>query len=198
MNGCPRRFGISMWLARGRWSRGYSPLAILGLFLVTATVAVLAGSGLGCRSKDGALGARMRIVPAAREITADVGVLEVAIRIEGAGGEARPAAFQFVLTYDPAVLRAERVEEGTYTRDMGLSTFCLAKEINNDKGEITLACASSGAIERPRSSGDIASISFVPVGPGVTELALTEVALATLLGEDIPARVTNASVSVKD
>jgi hypothetical protein len=117
-----------------------------------------------------------------------------AINVEGISDLAE---FQFDVAFDPTVLRAVTVEEGTFLSDNG-GTYWLEPHIDNKAGIITgTACAmtTKGGVD---GSGTLATITFKAVSIGESHIELQNIVLSDSSGEIIPAAPTDASVTVVD
>ena len=96
------------------------------------------------------------------------------------------AGWQGDLTFDKAVLKANRVTEGGFLKQNGGRTFFQKGTINNQLGEITgvkAARLSEGAVN---GQGTLLSVSFTAKATGKTRLRLRNFQAGTRTGEAIP------------
>lgn len=104
------------------------------------------------------------------------------------------AAFEFTLEYDQAVLAVGGVERGPELGRTGRTFQCLGPA--EEPGSFRFGCVSQGA-ETPGPQGTLtlAAVELLPVGPGLSPLAL-EAGLSGPLGDDAPAEVSGGAVRV--
>ena len=96
------------------------------------------------------------------------------------------AGWQGDVTFNPAVLRANRVTKGNFLEQNGGRTFFQNGTINNQLGEITgvkAARLSEGAVN---GEGTLLSVSFTAKAAGKTRLRLRNFQAGTHTGETIP------------
>ena len=96
------------------------------------------------------------------------------------------AGWQGDVTFNPAVLKANRVIEGGFLKQNGGRTFFQKGTINNQLGEIIgvkAARLSEGAVN---GEGTLLSVSFTAKAAGKTRLRLRNFQAGTLRGETIP------------
>ena len=96
------------------------------------------------------------------------------------------AGWQGDLTFDKAVLKANRVTEGSFLKQNGGRTFFQNGTINNQLGEITgvkTARLSEGGVN---GEGMLLSVSFTAKATGKTRLRLRNFQAGTRTGEAIP------------
>jgi opacity protein-like surface antigen len=104
--------------------------------------------------------------------------------------------FQFSLSFNPALLQATSVSEGSFLGTGG-STFFGAGSINNTTGTIDFTFDTlQGAVPGVSGAGTLASISFSAVGAGTTSLTFGDVLLLNSSLADITTTVTNGSLTV--
>jgi Cohesin domain/PEP-CTERM motif len=105
------------------------------------------------------------------------------------------AAYQFSLAFNPAVLQATTVTEGGFL-GAGGSTFFGAGAINNTTGAIAFTFNSLiGAGPGVSGNGNLASITFNVISPGISLLAFSEVLFLNSLGVDVKPTVQNRSLT---
>ena len=137
---------------------------ILTLILIAALASV---------PKVGALApeTRVRLEPA--EVA--VGLHEtfaVQVMIEGTSDL---GAFEFDLTYDPSILRAEEATVGDFLGSTGRSVVPVGPEVDSTGGRMTLGAISYGSRPGPSGTGVLATITFVARREGSTALELSKV-----------------------
>jgi len=105
-------------------------------------------------------------------------------------------AFQFDLTFDPAIISATAISEGAFLPSSG-ATFFFPGTIDNIGGAITFnADTLLGAVSGASGSGVLATIQFSALGPGSSPIGLSNVILLDSSLGDISAGVINGSVTV--
>jgi hypothetical protein len=104
-------------------------------------------------------------------------------------------AFEFTIQFDPAVLEIVDVERGPALEDTGRTFDCLQR--SDESGSYSFGCVSFGiAPPGPQGTMTLATVTFLPVGPGSTFLVL-EAGVAGPLGEDVPVEVTGGAALVR-
>jgi general secretion pathway protein D len=109
-------------------------------------------------------------------------------------------AFQFDLSYDPAVVHVTSITEGAFLPSGG-ATFFLPGSIDNAAGLVSMTADSlAGAVSGVSGSGHLAIVHFavVETGSAVSPLTLSSI---TLLGSnltDIPFSVSNGQVLIPE
>jgi general secretion pathway protein D len=105
-------------------------------------------------------------------------------------------AYQFDLAFDPAVLSASMVSEGSFLA-VGGGTFFVPGAIDNVAGTITFTVNTLLApVPGVNGTGSLASIQFVGKVVGVSAVRLSNVLLINSTGADIAAVIENGSVAV--
>lgn len=99
------------------------------------------------------------------------------------------------VTYNPAVLRATVVNEGTVMRADGAATS-FAPKIDPATGRIDLVITRPGDKVGATGNGLLASILFEAIGPGQSQIALAGVAMSAT-GQQVPLQLVPATVTVK-
>mgnify|MGYP002628711109 CR=1 FL=1 len=99
------------------------------------------------------------------------------------------------VTYNPAVLRATVVNEGSAMRADGATT-AFVPTIDSNTGRIDLAVARPGDNIGATGSGLLASIVFEAIGPGTSQISLSGVALSAG-GQSVPLQFVPATVTVR-
>ncbi len=103
------------------------------------------------------------------------------------------AALEFLLVFDPAVLRVEDVQAGDFIRSAGRAVYCFTRE--PAPGQFAVGCASTGSAPGPQGSGTLATVTLVPLADGSTFLGLLA-DLAGPLGDPIDVTVEGGVVEV--
>jgi hypothetical protein len=105
-------------------------------------------------------------------------------------------AFQFDLAFDPAILSAASVTEGSFLRNGG-STVFVPGTINNTAGTINFTGDSLiGPIQGVSGSGTLATVNFQAFRPGMSPIALSNVVLLDSDLRGITANTVNGTVTV--
>jgi Cohesin domain len=104
--------------------------------------------------------------------------------------------FQLDLTFDPSILQASDVLEGTFLSGGG-STFFFPGFIDNSAGDITFnADTLVGAIPGVDGGGVLLQFDFDALAPGTSSLDIQSLILQDSLGNLIDGTVANGSVTV--
>ncbi|MEO8483377.1 MAG: secretin N-terminal domain-containing protein [Acidobacteriota bacterium] len=105
------------------------------------------------------------------------------------------ATIALSITYDPAIVRAPTVTQGSFMMQGGVMvTF--VPSINPSSGRIDIALSRPSARTGASGSGLLAAISFTAGTAGTTEFTVTGVA-TTPAGQSIPVQFTPARVAVR-
>ena len=121
------------------------------------------------------------------------GTVDVTVRVEDADDL---YAYQFDLSFDPTVLSATSVGEGSFLPGGG-STFFLPGTIDNVAGTVTLTAGSlEGAVPGVTGSGALALVQFTGLGFGPSPVTISNVVLLDSIGADIDATTQNGTVTV--
>lgn len=103
-------------------------------------------------------------------------------------------AWQFTLSFDPAILQATSVVEGGFLASGG-TTFFGAGSINNSAGTITFTFDTLiGSLPGVSGSGTLATLNFDVVQAGTSALTFSNTLLLDSDLVDISAQVLNGSV----
>jgi hypothetical protein len=109
---------------------------------------------------------------------------EIAVPIQIVRGN-DVGAFQFLLKFDGAVLRATRVESGPYLASSGREVFCPEPTIDTDALRISCVTLGSEPLEGAAGDGVLAIVHFDIVGDGETYLTLDQVKLSSPIGNQL-------------
>lgn len=99
------------------------------------------------------------------------------------------------VTYNPAVLRATVVNEGTVMRGDGAATS-FSPKIDAATGRIDLVITRPGDKVGATGNGLLASVVFEAIGPGQSQIALAGVAMGAT-GQQVPLQLVPATVTIK-
>ena len=140
-------------------------LIILCLFgLIVASVSIHEVGAI-------APGTRVRLEPA--DLVVDLNeTFVVQVVIEEA---VNLGAFQFDLTYDPAILQVQDAALGDFLESTGQSVVPVGPETNNEEGRTAFGAASFGSGPGPSGAGVLVAITCIARGEGSTVLELQEV-----------------------
>lgn len=105
------------------------------------------------------------------------------------------AGFQFTISFDPTVLKATVVKEGTFLSDDG-STYWSEANIDNDAGLITNITCAKTAVGSISGSGILAIIEFEAIGSGETYIEVKNITLSDPNAEIIQTKITDCKVTV--
>ncbi len=105
------------------------------------------------------------------------------------------SAFEFGLSFNPAVLQAISVTEGPFLGTGG-NTFFGAGSINNSTGKISSVFDGLiGAVPGVSGTGNLATLNFNVIGVGLSTLMFSDVLFLSSLGADLLPQVQNGSVN---
>jgi len=125
-------------------------------------------------------------------VAADSGPFTVSVVVEDV---ANLGAYQFDLTYDPAIVRFVEVHEGAFLGSSGRQVQCLPAR--TQEGLIGLTCVTLGATpDGPNGSGVLTTITFEPVAPGSSPLHFARLTLTDPPGQALPSGAQDATVKV--
>jgi general secretion pathway protein D len=105
------------------------------------------------------------------------------------------SSLTMTVTYNPAVLRATVVTEGSVMKADG-STTTFVPKIDASTGRIDLAVTRPGDKVGATGNGLLASIVFEAIGPGQSQIALAGVGM-NAAGQQVPLQLVPATVTVK-
>jgi len=165
------------------WPRSALGVVLLSLFLAMALFSVLGGVS----------GAVVRV---SAPPTVDKGTtFSVSIRVDSVTDL---YGAQFSLSFNPSVLAAQSVSEGSFLKEGGASTFFNAPTIDNSLGTITGAAITRlGVPSGATGSGTLATISFRAKSTGTSSLTLSNVALSDSNAQPISFTKQDGSVLVR-
>ncbi len=99
------------------------------------------------------------------------------------------------ISYNPAVLEAMTVNQGTFMQQGG-ATSSFVPKIDQEHGRIDIAIARTGDTSGANGTGLLAAVVFKPIAAGSSPIAVTGVAMNTS-GQPIHLQVVPALVTVK-
>lgn len=152
--------------------------------------------GAGAPAPARSSGLRITVVPPAAgpegSLPAGGGPFTMPIQIADA---ADVATIALSITYDPAVVRAPTVTQGSFMM-MGGVMVTFVPSVNAAAGRIDIALSRPSARTGASGSGLLAAISFTAGAAGSTEFTVTGVA-TTPAGQSIPMQFAPARVAVR-
>ena len=110
-------------------------------------------------------------------------------------GVSQLSAISLVVTYNPAVVRAVSVSQGTFMQQGGM-TPTFTQKIDPTAGRIDIAIARNNDQSGASGTGLLAGIVFQPVAAGSSPITVTAVALDAT-AKPIAVQVVPASITVK-
>ena len=108
------------------------------------------------------------------------------------------AAWQFDLTFDPAVLEAIGVSEGNFLKITGGSTFFQKGRIDNKSGKITGLNAALLSDNGVSGTGTILRVTFKAKSEGETSLGLDNFLFGSFTGKNIAAGPLEFTFTIKE
>ena len=133
--------------------------------------------------------AQIIVTPTDRELRIGGGPYMVPVSINNAS---RVSTMSLTITYDPAVLRVQNVQEGTFMRQ-GAATASFTPKIDAVSGRVDITVARIGDQVGASGAGLIASLSMTAVGPGNSLIQVSGVAMGP---EGVPIQVQFSPVTV--
>jgi len=131
--------------------------------------------------------------PSSQQVGDDEGSFTVDVQIQDVTDL---AAFQFDMSFDPAVVHVTDVTLASFLGSGGLNTAALGPSIDNTAGTLSFGGFAYGAGSGASGTGALATITLAPQAAGNSALALSGVQLLDSLNSEIPADPQNGSVSV--
>jgi general secretion pathway protein D len=133
--------------------------------------------------------AQIIITPTEREFRVGGGPYLVPVSINNAS---RVSTMSLTLTYDPAVLRVQNVQEGTFMRQ-GSATASFTPRIDAVAGRVDITVARMGDQVGASGAGLIASLFMTAIGPGNSLVQVSGVAMGP---EGVPIQIQFSPVTV--
>ncbi|RME83031.1 MAG: hypothetical protein D6775_09255 [Caldilineae bacterium] len=104
------------------------------------------------------------------------------------------AGFEFTLSYDPALLKAQSASIGSFLTNTGRTTSLLGPNIDNTAGTIHFGAFSFGTQPGASGSGPIALIRFQPLAVGTSALHWQAATLVNTAGANLPAAPVDGKI----
>jgi len=151
--------------------RFFGVLSLVGAVLLIAGIAALSG-GRGA----GAQTAVLKVVPASQTVNLDDGNFTVDITVEDVSNL---ASFEFILSYDPSILRFVKVEQGSFLGSSGREVQCPSPiryspaPGDSNLDAVRFGCGSINLQPpAPNGSGTLATLTFAPRTGGTSPLEI--------------------------
>ena len=125
------------------------------------------------------------VSPATQTVDFSAGTAQVEIHLDGVTGM---ASYQFVLRYDPGVLKDPVVVQGPLLATSGRAVTCPAALIDglqNGVGTLQFGCASSGSGDGANGSGVVATVTFTLAGGANSTIGLEKLSISNSLNESL-------------
>ena len=166
-------------LSRQRWTR----VGVI-LFALTAFLGAHAAQGQG---------AMVRLELPSENPRVGGGTLSVSVVVDQV---TNLGAFEFELTYDQHILEFKDVQEGPFLGSSGRRVQCLPPETT--AGSLLFRCVTLGATpDGPTGSGALATLTFQPVGDGISPLHFARLILTDPPANLLAATGQDASITVE-
>ncbi|MFC1569825.1 T9SS type A sorting domain-containing protein [bacterium] len=108
-------------------------------------------------------------------------------------------SFEFDITYDASIIRAEHATIGDFLASTGRSPFPVGPDIDNSSGRLVFGAASLGENTGPEGSGILASVIFSARKTGNTTLDLQNVQISDIYGNVMAVQtMQNGQVTVHE
>ena len=107
------------------------------------------------------------------------------------------AGWQFDIAFDPAALEAINVNEGSFLKTGGSTTFFQGGSIDNTVGKITGLNAARLSAQGATGSGTLLQVNFKAKSGGETKLALQNFQFGAITGENIPAGPHEITITIE-
>jgi hypothetical protein len=117
------------------------------------------------------------------------------VTVDPAGAEIYGA--QFTLYFNTTIVNATAQTQGTFLAQDGASTIVMINEGNSTIGTIEYGETRWGVEDGVTGPGTLASISFKAVGPGTSELTLSQVVLSDPNSTSVATASSNGTVTVE-
>jgi len=78
------------------------------------------------------------------------------------------------LLFNKDVIELVSVEEGDFLKKDGRSSGCPSKQIENDKGSLSIACTIMGSVAGVTGDGNIMKVNFKTKSSGISQIQLTK------------------------
>ncbi len=104
-------------------------------------------------------------------------------------------AITLSITYDPKVLRATTINQGSFMQGGGI-TPAFAPKIDQSAGRVDIAISRGADTSGVSGTGLLAAVVFEAIAPGSSRIGLTAV-MTSAAGKPIPVQTTGGTVTVK-
>lgn len=131
-----------------------------------------AGAAAATPPAAGTTPAQIIVTPPGTEFRVAGGPYTVPVSINNAS---RLSAVTLTITYNPAVLRARTVQEGTFMRQGGV-TASFTPRVDPNTGRVDIAVARAGDQTGASGAGLLAALMFDAIAPGSSTITVTGVA----------------------
>ena len=108
------------------------------------------------------------------------------------------AGWQFNIVFDPAILEAIDVTEGSFLKTDGGTTFFQGGTIDNAAGRIVGLSVARLSTQGVAGTGSLLQIRFKAKSAGETELALDKLQFGSVTGDSIPAGPQEIRIVVEE
>ena len=106
-------------------------------------------------------------------------------------------SYEWLLTFDPAVVEFVSVFNGSFLGNTGRTVFCPGAIL--DVGSVRFGCSTTGATPQgPTGSGVLSTVTFSALATGTSPLDLVWVQLSDPLAVDIPTAIQDGDVTVAE
>jgi hypothetical protein len=137
--------------------------------------------------------ALVRFDPTAKSVSSTNAPVTVDVYVEGVSSL---GGFQFVVGFDPSVVRAQQATLSSWVTAGTRSFSVLGPQLDNAAGRITFGAFSYGAEPAPGGPGTMATLTFMPVAHGTSVLRLEHVQIADPEGAPYGISVRDGSIVV--
>jgi len=137
-------------------------------------------------------GLQLVLTPPGTEFRMGGGPYTVPISVTNAP---RTSTVTVTLTFNPAVVKAGTVQEGSFMRQGGTSTQ-FTQQVDPVAGRVDLTIVRDADVVGASGSGLVAAVLFDPVAPGATSIAISGSATGPG-GTGLPVQASPASITVK-
>ena len=132
------------------------------------------------------------MTPPGAEFRVGGGPYTVPVSINGAS---RVSTVTLTITYDPAVLRVRRVQEGTFMRQGGVQSS-FTQQVDQAAGRIDIVVTRPGDESGASGAGLVAAVMFDPVAAGTSTLTPSGTA-STPEGAPVTLQLSPVTVNVR-
>jgi hypothetical protein len=105
-------------------------------------------------------------------------------------------AFQFDMTFDPAVVTAAHVELSSFPASTDRTVQSIGAHIDDEIGRVSFGAFSFGDAAGPNGTGPLAVVTFTAAGPGTSALNLENVIVTDTVGNALAISVEGGVIIV--